>query len=63
MTSPINLIFSRDSGDQGQRALSLTKASSVHDYNSKDGSDCDSSEVNKGAVISFFHLSVFNYGH
>jgi hypothetical protein len=54
ITSSVHLFFSGDSGEQGQRALSITKTTSVNDNNSKDGNDCDSSEVNKGAVISFF---------
>ena len=56
MTSPINLFFNRDSGDQGQRALSLTNTTSDHDGNSKDGNDSDSSEVNKGSTILHYQI-------
>ena len=53
MTSPINLFFNRDSGDQGQRALSLTNTTSDHDGNTKDGNGSESLQGNKGTIISF----------
>ena len=54
LNSSINVFFSGDSGEQGQRALSLTSTTGVHNNSRKDGNDSDSSRVNKGALISFF---------